>query len=457
MKGLVILIIALMASVAPIHGAVLSFDLDVDADGEVDSLTDGVLALRYSFGFRGATLIVGAVGVNCARCDATAIEAHFASLDVRLDIDGSGVVDPLTDGVLALRYLFGFRGAILVSGAVSPDCAECTAVEIEAYLAGLGLFAAYDDNYRWLDTITNNALFWRFDSTYHPALTPEAAEGVLRNDAGSGLRVELVSDPNLATYNPDGSPLGTLSNVLMQFSLSPDGSFVLTHDIFSLDLGILQFFEGYTKFQYKLTDQAGNDILDENLEPITAWATIQIIPDTSGVATQYQAGMESFLEESTVEDGNLVTVQGSIPLGLQMPVLAVTIVPNLITLPNLVTYTVQPPDPTYFLTFTTSLPLVTAGNACPSERTFAQATTVYCCSVPVVAGACSGNAAIITQTESLQVTGCDQERCKGAFGQFHSVRIIAYECPFRFYHIGGDNGFCMRDYANIYDALFWAH
>jgi hypothetical protein len=52
---------------------------DVDADGETSPLTDGLLILRYMFGFRGATLVTLAVGVNCTRCDAPSIEAFLAS------------------------------------------------------------------------------------------------------------------------------------------------------------------------------------------------------------------------------------------------------------------------------------------------------------------------------------------------------------------------------------------
>jgi hypothetical protein len=57
---------------------------------------------------------------------------------VTLDIDGDGVSDPLTDGVLILRYMFGFRGSVLVTGAVDlVDCTRCTAPAIEDYLAGI--------------------------------------------------------------------------------------------------------------------------------------------------------------------------------------------------------------------------------------------------------------------------------------------------------------------------------
>ena len=56
-------------------------ELDVDGNGAVDALTDTLLALRYVFGFRGNTLITGAVDlVGCTRCDAPAIESYLAGL-----------------------------------------------------------------------------------------------------------------------------------------------------------------------------------------------------------------------------------------------------------------------------------------------------------------------------------------------------------------------------------------
>jgi hypothetical protein len=54
------------------------FTLDVDGDGSVQPLTDALLILRYAFGFRGAVLIAGAVGGGCTRCDAPAIEEYLA-------------------------------------------------------------------------------------------------------------------------------------------------------------------------------------------------------------------------------------------------------------------------------------------------------------------------------------------------------------------------------------------
>jgi len=54
-----------------------------------------------------------------------------------LDVDGNGGAEPLTDGVLVMRYLSGLRGEDLIAGAVDTEhCTRCTAEAIESYLAG---------------------------------------------------------------------------------------------------------------------------------------------------------------------------------------------------------------------------------------------------------------------------------------------------------------------------------
>ncbi len=58
-----------------------AFGIDVDGDGEVAPLTDGLLILRRLFGFTGSSLVTGAVDlVNCTRCDATAIDGFFDAM-----------------------------------------------------------------------------------------------------------------------------------------------------------------------------------------------------------------------------------------------------------------------------------------------------------------------------------------------------------------------------------------
>ncbi len=113
--------------------------LDIDGNGELGPLTDGLLVLRHLFGFTGATLTSAAIGPNCARCDATAVAAYIDGLGLVLDIDNSGApLGALTDGLLVLRFLFGFTGATLTNAAVAPDCVDrCDATTILPYLQTL--------------------------------------------------------------------------------------------------------------------------------------------------------------------------------------------------------------------------------------------------------------------------------------------------------------------------------
>ena len=56
----------------------------------------------------------------------SASNSSFVSAN-NLDIDGNGDVDALTDGLLILRYLFGYSGESLIIGVMADD-----AVYIEA-------------------------------------------------------------------------------------------------------------------------------------------------------------------------------------------------------------------------------------------------------------------------------------------------------------------------------------
>ena len=111
--------------------------LDVDGNGALQPLADGLLILRKLFGFTGATLTSGAVGAACTRCDAAAIEPYITGLALVLDIDGNTTLGPLTDGLLVLRFMFGFTGATLTTGAIGGGCSRCDAAAIESYLQGL--------------------------------------------------------------------------------------------------------------------------------------------------------------------------------------------------------------------------------------------------------------------------------------------------------------------------------
>jgi hypothetical protein len=54
--------------------------LDINADGNIDALTDGLIILRYLFGIRGNSLISDVIPEDANRTDATDIEAYLDSL-----------------------------------------------------------------------------------------------------------------------------------------------------------------------------------------------------------------------------------------------------------------------------------------------------------------------------------------------------------------------------------------
>ena len=68
---------------------------------------------------------------------AAALTAYLDDLKPKLDIDGNGQVDALTDGLLISRYLLGIRGPALISGAIGVGATRTTATLVENYLAGL--------------------------------------------------------------------------------------------------------------------------------------------------------------------------------------------------------------------------------------------------------------------------------------------------------------------------------
>jgi uncharacterized delta-60 repeat protein len=91
--------------------------LNADLNNQVAG-NDGVLAIRYLLGYTGNALTDGALGANPGRT-AQQIESHLAQLktDGKLDVDGDGEVNAMTDGLLILRAMLGLSGDALIAGA----------------------------------------------------------------------------------------------------------------------------------------------------------------------------------------------------------------------------------------------------------------------------------------------------------------------------------------------------
>ena len=131
-------LIALIALVGLVPPAIASetdeFTWDIDGDGKETALTDGLLVIRYLFGFTDQALVQDAVDASATRSTPEDIKAYLDAYSAELDVDGNGTNSALTDGLLIIRYLFGFNGSSLVQNAVAPDGERTSAADISVYL-----------------------------------------------------------------------------------------------------------------------------------------------------------------------------------------------------------------------------------------------------------------------------------------------------------------------------------
>ena len=118
-------------------GTIPSGSIDLDGNDQYDALTDGLLLLRGMFGLDGSALVAGTIASDAVYTESVDIESRIEILGDLADIDGNGDIDALTDGLLILRYLFGLQGDTLINGVVAEDAIRKTAEEIEAHLETL--------------------------------------------------------------------------------------------------------------------------------------------------------------------------------------------------------------------------------------------------------------------------------------------------------------------------------
>ena len=119
-------------------GTIPSGSLDIDGNDDYDALTDGLLLLRGMFGLDGSALVAGTIASDAVYTESVDIESRIETLGDLADIDGNGQIDALTDGLLILRYLFGLEGDTLTKGVIAADATRTTSADdIEAHLEAL--------------------------------------------------------------------------------------------------------------------------------------------------------------------------------------------------------------------------------------------------------------------------------------------------------------------------------
>ena len=211
------------------HDAV--FTLDIDDSGDVRALSDGLLVMRYLFGFSGPTLTENAISSEAKRLDAELIKAHLDEHREQLDIDLDGKQRPLTDGLLILRYLFGFSETTLTAGAIDELAVRRSSAELRAYFEtvldtdGDGIVDADDDRKPLLTLLGNSVV--------------EVSLGSAYVDAGA-----IATDPE------DGD----LTSEIVVFGLS------------ETDLQT----PGIYRVRFELTDSGGNTVFEERTVTVTS-------------------------------------------------------------------------------------------------------------------------------------------------------------------------------------------
>ena len=124
---------------ATIYFAAPSFSqpLAVADAASVTAPVDCAMIARYLAGLSGRAITSGIDTTGALRTDAAELARYFETMRPLLDIDGNGEFNPLTDGLLLIRYLLGQRDDALIAAAVGSDVTRAAATAIQAYLAAL--------------------------------------------------------------------------------------------------------------------------------------------------------------------------------------------------------------------------------------------------------------------------------------------------------------------------------
>ena len=255
---------------------------DVDGNGATDPLSDGIVILRYLAGFTGSTLMDGVVDPQGARTDEASIMSHLRDIeDAFLDPDGDVESKPLSDGIAVLRNLAGFSGDTLVDGVVNPQGIRRSPTFVEAYLdrplnePPVGTVGEYTVN----------------------------EDSVLVVDAGSGLLSNITDADGDAITSILRTPPG---NGVVEFQ--DDGAFTYTPE---------ENVSGSDSFTFVAADEFGAET------PFTVEVTINGVNDLPTLREASYSVPNDTLLEVSVDDGLFQFVEDldgddvSIPLASQ--------------------------------------------------------------------------------------------------------------------------------------------
>lgn len=189
--------------------------LDIDGSGQSDALTDGLLVLRGMFGLTGDTLVNGVIADNAQFSTSEEIESRLNEFYQHADIDRNGNVDALTDGLIILRYLFGLRDNALIAGVIADDSEIKESNIIETIMLDLATPPTIISDYFVFDSDNPSSLLDftmppRADGT-HPGMLSEGYvvgdfNGDGFDDSAIAIGKSCVESPLIVNYGSSNGP-----------------------------------------------------------------------------------------------------------------------------------------------------------------------------------------------------------------------------------------------------------
>ena len=180
---------------------------DFDGNGEADALTDGLLLLRYTFDLRGDSLTNGAIALN-SPMTAQQVQELMNSIASIADIDGNGDIDALTDGLLLLRYLFDLVGDPLINGTIGSGATRTSSEQVVQYIESLlpsalaqqssGLLVPMANSQEFTSLFTHS--YQRTFEVTSDAIAMEASVDMAMDAAPSDVGGEGGGDSYTSTY-----------------------------------------------------------------------------------------------------------------------------------------------------------------------------------------------------------------------------------------------------------------
>lgn len=299
---------------------------DIDGNGQADALTDGLILLRYAFDLSGDALTKDVVATD-SPLTALDIQNNLDQVESFADVDGNGQLDALSDGILVLRFLFGLTGESLVKDAVSESATRSSSLEISQYITSYkpgmagqtlsqstALLVPMADAEEFTTQFTQS-----YNSRYGAVVeTVETVETFDTGEAAPVLSESLEDGGADASAGESFTTTYTLEEGLDEHDfVKYDGSHLFIAPSYSLNDDCCFIFEPIIMFDDAIEVGEEPAVADEPMYPIIPeLRTLKILATDSATASTEQVAQIVIEENKTIEglytsENQLVSIDSS--------------------------------------------------------------------------------------------------------------------------------------------------